>query len=350
MLNLTCREIAEIIGGNIIGDPALIINSILPIEKAGLGALSFFYHDKYEQFFHNSKASCIIISQNNCSLPSDNQAYIKVDDPYLSFVNLLKFIESKSIKHEFGLHKSAEIGINCRIDSSSLVSANCVIGANCIVSQNVVLKPGVVLYDNVEIGEGTVIHSNTVIYHGVIIGKKSIIHAGAVVGADGFGYVESKEDGSYDKVPQLGNVIIGDYVEIGANSTIDRALIGNTIIRNGTKIDNLVHIAHNCDIGENTGIAAQTGISGSVISGKRNRFGGQVGIAGHLEIPDDVTILAQSGVSKSIPKSGIYFGSPIKEHLKAFKIEAVLRKLPEMASELNDLRNKIKILTEKIGV
>lgn len=349
MLNLTCKQIAEIIGGEIIGDSALIINSILPIEKAGLGSLSFYYHEKYENYFLNSKASCLIISDSNRSLPKPEQSYIRVENPYLSFVNLLKFIEAQSKKSSSGIHQTATVGEYCNVDSSSLVSANCVIGDNCSISQNVVLKPHVVLYDDVTIGDGTVVHSNVVIYQGTKIGKNCIIHAGAIIGADGFGFVENKQDGSYDKVPQLGNVIIEDNVEIGANSTIDRALIGNTIIRNGTKIDNLVHIAHNCDIGDNTGIAAQTGISGSVISGKRNRFGGQVGIAGHLEIPDDVTILAQSGVSKSIVKSGIYFGSPIKEHLKAFKIEAVLRKLPEMASELNDLRNKLKLITEKIG-
>jgi UDP-3-O-[3-hydroxymyristoyl] glucosamine N-acyltransferase len=205
------------------------------------------------------------------------------------------------------------------------------------------------MYDDNVIGENTIINSNVTLYNSVHIGNNCIIHAGAVIGSDGFGYIEDKTDGSYDKVPQLGNVVIEDYVEIGANSTIDCALIGSTIIRRGTKIDNLVHIAHNCEIGENTGIAAQAGVSGSVTSGKRNRFGGQVGIAGHLEIPDDVTILAQSGVSKSIPKSGIYFGSPIKEHLKAFKIEAVLRKLPELASDVNKLRIEINKLNEKNG-
>jgi UDP-3-O-[3-hydroxymyristoyl] glucosamine N-acyltransferase LpxD len=190
------------------------------------------------------------------------------------------------------------------------------------------VKPGFI-DDNVKIGNNCIIYSNGSIYKECKIGNNCIIHSGSVIGSDGFGFYEN-ENKEFIKIPQLGNVILEDNVEVGANSTIDRALVGSTYIRTGTKIDNLVHIAHNCDIGSNTGIAAQTGISGSVKIGNYCRIGGQVGIAGHLEIADNVTLLAQSGVSKSILNSGIYFGSPVKDVKTAFKLEAIMRNLPEI--------------------
>ncbi|MDX9791332.1 MAG: UDP-3-O-(3-hydroxymyristoyl)glucosamine N-acyltransferase [Candidatus Kapaibacterium sp.] len=349
MINLNVKQIAEILGGEVNGDFSVIINSIAPIEKADKNSITFYYDTRYEDFFNYSKAACIIVSNDVTRMPNPKQAYIKVDKPYHSFVKLLKIIESDKKIFSSGVHKNAVVGTGTIIHDEVSVGANCVLGDNCRISAGVVLKPGVIIYDNVSIGENTTVNSNVVIYDDVQIGKNCLIHAGAVIGSDGFGFIEDKNDGSYEKVPQLGNVIIEDFVEIGANTTIDRALIGSTLIRRGTKIDNLVHIAHNCEIGENTGIAAQTGISGSVISGKRNRFGGQTGIAGHLEISDDVTILAQSGVSKSVTKSGVYFGSPVKEHLKAFKIEAVLRRLPELSFDLEDLKKKVKSINEKIG-
>lgn len=349
MLKFNCFEIVNLLEGEPIGDINVSINSLAPIEKAGKGDLSFFYDEKYVDIFRKSKASCIIISDSVSAEPGPNQLFIKVDKPYDRFVQLLKFIESDFPKPVAGIHPNAVIGSNCFIADSAMVSANCVIGDNCRIGSNSILKPGVIMYDDIVIGENSIINSNVTLYNRVNIGSNCIIHSGAVIGSDGFGYIENKTDGSYDKVPQLGNVLIEDFVEIGANSTIDRALIGSTTIRRGTKIDNLVHIAHNCEIGENTGIAAQAGVSGSVTTGKRNRFGGQVGIAGHLDIPDDVTILAQSGVSKSIPKSGVYFGSPIKEHLKAFKIEAILRKLPELAGDVHKMRIELNKLIEKNG-
>ncbi|GAB1370975.1 UDP-3-O-(3-hydroxymyristoyl)glucosamine N-acyltransferase [Candidatus Kapaibacterium sp.] len=349
MINFTVNQIAEIIQGEIIGSTDSSIFSFKPLETAEKGDLTFYYNEKYEQLFKNSQATCIIVSKTNESSPSTNQVYIKVDKPYEGFVKLLKIIDKEKKIGRCGVHASAVIGKNVTIHENVFVAPNCVIGDNCILKSGVELMPSVILYESVEIGNNSVINSNVTIYQEVKIGNNCIVHAGAVIGSDGFGYIENKFDGSFDKVPQLGNVILEDFVEIGANATIDRALIGSTIIRKGTKIDNLVHIAHNCEIGENNGIAAQTGISGSVSTGKRNRYGGQVGIAGHLEIADDVTILAQSGISKTIPNKGIYFGSPAKEHLKAFKIEAVLRRLPELNSEVERNSKEIIKLKEKIG-
>ncbi|MBX3042619.1 MAG: UDP-3-O-(3-hydroxymyristoyl)glucosamine N-acyltransferase [Candidatus Kapabacteria bacterium] len=349
MINLTVERIAEVLNGKVIGDSSILIESIKPIENAGPGDISFYYHEKYKNEFQKSNASCLIISNDNPKIPKEKQAYIKVERPYNSFVTLLQHIEKSLNRKTAGIHASAVIGENCEISSSAAISAGCIIGDNVSIGDASHLKPGVVVYDNVKIGSNTIINSNVTVYQDCKIGNNCFIYAGAVIGSDGFGYIENKADGSYEKVPQLGNVILEDFVEIGANSTIDRALVGSTVIGKGSKLDNLVHVAHNCVIGENTGIAAQTGVSGSVFSGKRNRFGGQVGIAGHLEIADDVTILAQSGVSKSITKSGIYFGSPVKEHLKAFKIEAVLRRLPELAHDVDQLKNELKNILEKLG-
>lgn len=336
---LTVQKVAEIVDGCIEGNKEVILNNLNRIENASEGDITFFYNDKYLKYLDNCRASCIILSKNIEKVPNTNQCFIKVNDPYKDFVKLLKYIEKNYSKHPKGTHHSVVIGENCLIDNDVFLGANVVIGDNCIIKSGCKIYPNVTIYGNVNIDSNTTIHSNVAIYQDVIIGKNSIIHSGAVIGSDGFGFIESNEH-IYDKVPQLGNVIIKDNVEIGANSTIDRALVGSTIINQGTKIDNLVHIAHNCEIGQNNGIAAHTGFSGSVKTGDNCKFGGQTGIAGHLEITDNVMLLAQSGVSKSIKKPGVYFGSPSKEVERAFKIEAVIRQLPELYEEINKLINQ----------
>jgi UDP-3-O-[3-hydroxymyristoyl] glucosamine N-acyltransferase len=223
MLNLTVAEIAELLNGEVIGDSAIKIIDIKPIEHAGGNELSFYYHEKYEEYFKNSQASCLIISNTNNTLPRPNQAFIRVEKPYLSFVNLLKYIEATNPKAKSGIHPSAMIDDGCEIGGNVHIGANCVIGSHTTLSDGVVLKPGAILYENVKVGSNSVINSNAVIYQNVEIGKRCIIHAGAVIGSDGFGYVENPADGSFDKVPQLGNVIIEDDVEIGSNTTIDCA-------------------------------------------------------------------------------------------------------------------------------
>lgn len=335
MINLNYFEIASMLEGEIEGSFDGNINRLAPIENAASGDLTFFYDTKYQEFFENSNASCIIISNQLQKLPKPNQVYIKVDKPYIRFVQLLKKLDSQQKVQKSGIHKTAIIGDNCEIANSAFIGPRCIIGDNCKIAENAIINSASVIDDNSEIGENTILYPNVSIYKDVKIGNNCIIHSGAVIGSDGFGYVENTVDGSYDKIPQLGNVVIEDYVEIGANTTIDRALVGSTIIGKGTKIDNLVQIGHNCEIGENNGIASQVGISGSVTTGSRNRFGGQSGLAGHLTTTENVTILAQSGVSKSISSSGVYFGSPAKEHLNAFRIEAVIRKLPELSSNVD---------------
>jgi UDP-3-O-[3-hydroxymyristoyl] glucosamine N-acyltransferase len=341
-IHKTCEEIARLIEGELIGDGKKVITGLNRIEHATEGDITFYNDTKFEEFFKNSKASCIIVPDKFFGELETNPdiVYIKVDNPYKKFIFLLNKIYEENQRVLYGVHSTAIIDASAEISPKSYIGPYCVIGKNAIISEGVVLHSKVCLYDNVTIGEGTYVHSNVILCYGTIIGKNCIIQPGAVIGADGFGFIENP-DGSFTKIPQLGNVVVGDDVEIGANTTIDRAIVGSTIIGNGVKIDNLVHIAHNVEIGENTAMAAQVGISGSTKIGKRNRFGGQVGIAGHLQTVDEVAIQAQSGVAKSVLKPGIYFGSPVKERIKAFRIEAALHQLPEIITEVRNLSKKI---------
>ena len=337
---LSLIEINSIVAGKIIGNPETEIIGLNRLENVKSGELTFYSDKKYEVYLENCKASCLIVPKDFDIKLGDSTALIYVDDPYKSFVKILQYLYSKLPKKSNYIHHTAVIDKSAKINESAYIGPNCVVGANCIIHSNVILNANISLSDNIEIEENTVLHSGVVCYSDTKIGKNCTIHSGAVLGADGFGFLEHK-DGSYEKIPQIGNVVIEDNVEIGANSTVDRAMIGSTIIKNGVKIDNLCQIGHNVEIGENTAIVSQTGISGSTKIGKRNRLGGQVGISGHLKIVDDVMILAQSGVAKSVEKKGIYFGSPIKERLKSFKIEAALNQLPQMLRDLEKLKRKI---------
>lgn len=344
----TIRELAEMIDCKVLGDPNKLITGVNRIEEAGDSDLTFLADERYVQFLHLSKAGCIIISDSFKGIDDiKDKNFLLADNPRNAFNSLLILLdEKKKQKRRSFIHASAVIGNECNIHASAYISANCTIGDCVSIGENTVLMPGVVIADNVIIGKNTTIYANVSVYEDCEIGDNCIIHSGAVIGADGFGYQEN-EDGSYSKIPQLGNVQIMDNVEIGANSTIDRALLGSTIIGKGVKIDNLVQVAHNVFIDENTALAAQVGISGSSKIGKRNRIAGQVGIAGHLSICDDVLLMAQSGVPNNITKPGAYFGTPIRERMKAFRIEAVVNNLPELKKEVSELSKKLASLDEK---
>ncbi len=341
---MTCEEIAKIINGELVGSTNSQIINLNRIENAQPGEATFLSNPKFEKYIEHTGASCVIISNKSEATPRrENQAFIKVDNPYEGFVRLIKHIYDARPKKKSYIDHNSNIHENAMIAESAFIGPGCVIGAGSKIGENCILIANVTIYDNVIIGGNTFIHANAVLCDDSVVGKNCILHPGTVIGSDGFGYIE-REDKSYDKIPQIGNVVIEDDVEIGANTTIDRAMVGSTIIEKGVKLDNLVHIAHNCIICENTAMAGQTGISGSTKVGKRNRFGGQVGLAGHMETADDVLIVAQSGVSKSINKSGVYFGSPIKEQKRAFKIEAALRNLPEIAREFEKLKKEVEEL------
>lgn len=319
---MSSLQINEIIKGELIGSPNLFFSSLQRLEFATLSDISFCQSSEYLDLAISNKPGLLIIYPESEYEVSENQTVIFHKNPYFAFAQLLIYIDGK-FNNQSGISPKATINESAKIGNNPTILEN------------------VVICEDVKIGDNCFIHQNVTIKSDTIIGDNVIIHAGAVIGSDGFGYLDNP-DGSYTKIPQLGNVQIGNNVEIGANTCIDRALIGSTIIKDGVKIDNLVQIAHNVIIGENSAFASQVGISGSATIGQRVRMGGQVGSAGHLEIADDVTIIAQSGISKSITKKGIYFGSPAKPRMEAFKIEAVLKNLPAMFNDIKDIKKKLE--------
>ncbi len=340
-ISLRISEIAKLVNGKITGDPNIIINSLARIDEAGNGALTFLYLPAFEKFFPSTNASAIIVKKDFNKTRTDI-TYIEADEPEKTFAAVLLKFFSPSFELN-GIDKSAFVHETAALGKNVAIGKNVVIGANCKLGDNLKIFHNTVIFDNVEIGDDTLIFQNVSIREDCKLGKKVIIHAGAVIGADGFGY-QKDNTGAYKKVPQIGNVIIEDDVEIGANTTIDRAALGSTIIRKGVKIDNLVQIAHNVTVGNNTVMSAQSGVSGSVKIGSNVIVAGQVGIAGHLEITDNVILMAQSGVAKTISKPGLYFGSPSKEAKTAKILEAHFRNFPEYVERIKNLEEEIKKL------
>lgn len=340
MIQITADAVANLTNGKLTGDRSKIITGIKGIEEAEKEDMTFLSDIKYIKYLNDTNAGVILVNKDFQIDQNIDKTFIYVDNAYQAVVTLLNFINEKINQPGSGIHPKAVVDETAVIGDNVLLSPGCVIGKNVKISNHVKIMPNAVVYDNVQIDEDTIIHANSVIAKDTIIGKRCLIQAGAVIGSEGFGFIEHK-DGSYTRIPQLGKVIIEDDVEIGANTTIDRAMVGRTLIQKGVKLDNLIQIGHNCNIGENTAMAAQVGVSGSVKIGKRNRFGGRVGLAGHIDTTDDVILMAQSGVAKTIENSGVYFGSPIKDKLLAFKIEAGLRQLPDALKELSRIKRKL---------
>jgi UDP-3-O-[3-hydroxymyristoyl] glucosamine N-acyltransferase len=318
------------------------------IESACEGQVSFIANEKYLKFLGATNASLVIV---NRSLPLDGltgqRAFLRLSDPYTAFVFLLqKFAAPRSITSK-GIASSAVIGEDVTIGEGVAIGEHAVIGDRCSIGSNTVVGHNTVLFHDVSIGDGSVIFPGVICYNGTKIGSRSVIHSGAVIGSDGFGFAP-QADGSYVKIPQMGIVEIGDDVEIGANTTIDRATMGSTVIGSGTKIDNLVQVAHNCKIGSNTVIAAQAGISGSVIIGNRCMIGGQAGFAGHLEIADGIQVAAKAGISKSFPEPGtVLRGVPAQPMRDQLKLEAQQRNIGAMKEKLEQLEKELTELKKR---
>lgn len=339
------KDVADLVGGNVIGDENVTIGNIAKIEEAKKNDLTFLYLPSYEKYFSTTQASAILVKPEFPKTRTDIN-YIEVKSPNAAFLTILNHF----FRPEFrltGIDPSAYIAHGVSVGTGCAFGKNVVISEGCRIGNNVKIFHNSVLLDNVEIGDDTTIFPNVTIREGSKLGKRVIIHSGAVIGSDGFGYSQDK-DGVYQKIPQIGIVIIEDDVELGANTTIDRAALGATLIKKGTKLDNLVQIAHNVVVGENTVMSAQTGVSGSTKIGRQCILAGQVGVVGHLEIADNVIVAAQSGVSKSINKPGMYFGYPAKEHKTALRLEAHVRNLPEYADKLKDMEKQINELKEII--
>lgn len=344
-MKIKLNEVAEFLDGKLSGNPNLEIEGLAKIEEAQTGDLTFLYLPAYEKYFPNTKASAILVKPGFARTRSDI-SYIEVNDPNKAFSKvLIKYYSPdfplSDIDATAFVHPDAGIGKNVSIGKNVVISAGCKIGDNVKIFHNTVLL------EDVEIGDNSLIFQNVSIREKCKIGRRVVIHPGTVIGSDGFGFF-TDEKGVYQKIPQIGIVVVEDDVELGANVTVDRAAFGATVIKRGVKIDNLVQIAHNVVIGEDTVISAQSGISGSTKVGNHCILAGQVGIVGHVEIGDGVIVLAQSGISKDISKAGQYFGSPAKEVKTALKLQAHFRNLPEYVEKIKSLENQIKKLQDEI--
>ena len=339
--------IAEFLHGTIEGDENVSVSNVSKIEDGKPGTLAFLANPKYERYIYETKASIVLVNADFTPEQEVKVTLIRVEDPYQAFASLLDLYEQAKMMKS-GIEQPSFIDGSATVGTDVYFGAFAYLGQNSAIGDNVQIYPQAYVGSNVTIGDNTIIYAGVKIYDGSVIGNNCIIHAGAVIGSDGFGFAP-KPDGSYKKILQVGNVIIEDDVEIGANTTIDCSTMGSTIIRKGAKLDNLIQIAHNCEIGENTVMAALVGIAGSTKIGKNCMFGGQVGIAGHLTIGDNVKIGAMAGVSNNIKSDRTVLGAPAMDHDKALKTYVVYRRLPQMRDQLLDLQQEVKKLKLKLN-
>jgi UDP-3-O-[3-hydroxymyristoyl] glucosamine N-acyltransferase len=344
-MTISLTEVAELTGGKITGDENIKITNLAKIEDANPGELTFLYLSAYEKYFAVTKASAILVKPGFNKTRRDI-AYIEVNDPNKAFSKILIHYFSPEFSLT-GIDISASVHPLSVLGKNVALGKNVVVSAGCRINDNVKIFHNTVLLENVVVDEGTIIFQNVSIREKVRIGKRVIIHPGAVIGSDGFGFF-TDEKGVYHKIPQIGIVVLEDDVEIGANVTIDRAALGATIIKRGSKLDNLVQIAHNVVVGEDTVISAQTGISGSTKIGNHCILAGQVGVVGHIEIGDNIIVMARSGISKSLSKPGEYFGLFAQEAKISLKQEAHIRSLPDYLEKIKQLEKQVKLLTEEI--
>lgn len=340
-MQFTAEQIATLLNGEVEGNPDVLVSQLAKIEEGFEGALSFLSNPKYEQYLYDTKSSIVIVNKSLVLQRAVKTTLIRVEDAYTSFSELLKIYnalrtERSGIEDNVYIHETAKIGEGGYIGAFSYISRNVKIG------NNVKIFPRVYIGDNVSIGDNTVIFPGVTIYYDCVIGANVIIHSGVVIGSDGFGFAP-QADGTYEKIPQIGNVVIEDNVEIGGNTVVDRATMGSTIIRKGVKLDNLIQIAHNVEIGENTVIAAQTGISGSTKVGKHVVLGGQVGAVGHITIADGSQVQAQSGINRSITEANKKWGgTPFGPYTSQLRSQVVYNKLPELERRISELEKLIK--------
>ncbi len=338
------KDISELVAGELLGDGNVVITGVARIEEAGTGEITFLANPKYTRFLHGTKASAVIVPlelTERVDVP-----VIRSSNPYFAFMKLVSIFFPPKPLIEKGIHTTAVIGDRTELGVDLSIGAYAVVGKHCLIGDRTVIMPGVVVGDGVVIGKDCVLHANVCLREGVVLGDRVVLHNGTVVGSDGFGF--APEGGTYHKIPQVGKVVIEDDVEIGANTTVDRATLGETRILRGAKLDNLIQIAHNCTVGENTVIAAQTGLSGSTHIGKGVRIGGQVGFAGHMQIGDFAAIGAQAGVSRSVPPRVMVSGSPARPHRDELRMEAAMHKLPDLLKEIKRLGERIETLEREL--
>ncbi|HPQ40447.1 MAG TPA: UDP-3-O-(3-hydroxymyristoyl)glucosamine N-acyltransferase [bacterium] len=343
--SITLSELVRRIGGRLpVAAADFTVTGLAALDRAGPGDISFLTNPKYAHMLATTRAGAVLVAEN-AEVPATDTVLIRVADAYLVLAKLLQMFHPPVLPPE-GIHPQAVVDPTATVGENVRISPGTVIAAGAAIGANTVLFPGVYIGRNTRVGCDGIIYSNVSIYHGVTIGDRVIIHSGAVVGSDGFGF--ARDGHRYEKIPQIGSVIIKDDVEIGANCTIDRGSMGMTVIETGVKLDNMIHLAHNVRVGEHTAIAAQTGVSGSVTIGKRTQIAGQVGIGGHVVIGDDTILTAKAGIMKSIGDNMMISGFPQMPHNEWRRTQAALRRGAEMRNNIKELKQEIENLHDRI--
>lgn len=345
-MEFNAATIAGFLKGEIEGNPEIKVNTIAKIEEGHAGALSFLANPKYEHYIYTTRSSIVLVNRSFVPSARIDATLIRVENAYEAFASLLRLVDQARPRKK-GIHQSAVIEPTAKIGTDVYIGPFAYIGENCVIGDGCALYPHVYIGDNTKVGKDSILNPGVKVYHECLIGESCIIHAGTVIGSDGFGFAPQSEN-EYMKIPQLGNVVIEDHVEIGANVTIDRATMGSTIIRKGVKLDNLIQVGHNVEIGENTVMAAQTGISGSTKIGKNCMFGGQVGLAGHIKIANGTKIGAQAGILGDIKEENtVIIGSPAIDLKQFLRSSVIFKKLPEMKTKLDTLEKEVESLKKK---
>ncbi|MDM8161405.1 UDP-3-O-(3-hydroxymyristoyl)glucosamine N-acyltransferase [Labilibaculum sp. K2S] len=345
-MEFTAEDIAEFLNGEVDGNTKVKVTNVSRIEEGKPGTLSFLANPKYEHYIYSTQSSIVLVNKDFQTEKEIETTLIRVDDAYQALAQLLEMYE-QSKPQKTGIEEPSFVSKSSKLGEKIYIGAFAYIGSNVQIGNNVKIYPHCYVGDNVIIGDNTILNSGVKIYEGCKIGAECIFHSGVVIGGDGFGFAPSSAN-DYKKVPQVGNVVIEDHVEIGANTCVDRATMGSTIIRKGVKLDNLIQVAHNVEIDENTVIASQTGIAGSAKIGKNCMIGGQVGIVGHLSIADEVKIAAQSGIGRTIKKEGtVLQGSPAFDFGPYQKSYVLFKNLPKMREQIIELEKEIKRLKEE---
>lgn len=344
-MEYTAQEIADILKGEIDGDPNAKVKGFSKIEEGKKGTIAFIANPKYSKYINTTEASIVLVNRDFPAKAPAHSTLIKVDNAYHAFATLLTLQDDHKIKGS-GIHETATVKESAKIGKNAYIAEYVYIGENTTIEDEVKILPHSYIGDNVTIKKGTTLYADVKIYHSCTIGENCIFHSGVVIGSDGFGFAPQTNN-DYHKIPQVGNVIIEDNVEIGANTCIDRATIGSTIIHKGVKLDNLIQVAHNVEIGENTVIAGQTGIAGSTKIGRDCMIGGQVGFVGHLKIGNQVKIAAQSGITSNLKDGVVVQGAPAFDFGNYQKSYVLFRKLPDLYKKINELESTIKNLSNK---
>ena len=344
-MEFTASQIAAIAQGTVEGDGDVTVSTFAKIEEGHPGAISFLANPKYQHFIYTTRSSIVLVSRDFVPERPIAATLIRVDDPYATVARLLTMVQQMMNPPKKGIEQPAFIHPTATVPDTAYVGAFAYIGAGAVIGEGAQIYPQAYVGDNVRIGDRTILYPGVKIYHSCAIGADCIIHSGAVIGADGFGFAPTPA--GYEKIPQTGNVVIEDNVEIGANTTIDRAMMGSTLISRGVKLDNLIQIAHNCRIGVDTVMAAQAGVAGSTKVGAKVMLGGQVGLAGHISVGDGAQLAAQSGVHKDVPAGARLFGTPAMDLTAYGKQSIYVKRLPKLEERLAALEKQIKKPTKQ---